>query len=144
MGLTKKSCYQCTFNVSGSNQDQSSEESAAPSTSTASEQVMKAMAKAAKSTKRVPESDTFASKRQKADKEFMETMVAQGNALTKVATAFGRALEAPTPAAPPVLQQEPSPIVAAIKFALDTVPEDQKLLCMTDVLTLISTKYSKK
>lgn len=112
---------------------------------TASDQVLRAMEKAAKATKRAPEPDSFASKRQRADKEFMDTMISQGNALTKVAAAFGKALEAPTIAPPVPAQPEPfSPILGAIKFALDSVPDESKLMCMTEVITLISTKYAKK
>lgn len=102
------------------------------------------MEEAAKGKKRVPAPDQFASKRQKNDKEFMDSMIAQGNALTKVAAAFGKALEKETVAPSPAPSAVDSPILGAIKFALESVPEEKKLMCMTEVLTIISTKYAKK
>lgn len=108
--------------------------------------VLKMMRKVSASTKKViPEPDNFAKRRKKDDDLLMQSIAKQSTALTSFATKLGNSLVKSEHSS--TLSSASSvndPVVAAIGYALNSVPEEKRLECMMELLQVIKSKYIQR
>lgn len=109
-----------------------------------SKNILKTMQKVSSSTKKVcPEPDNFAKRRKKNDDLLMQAMTKQSTALTSFATKLGNSLVKSSPCSSTLssASSENDPVLAAIGYALKSVPEEKRLECMMEILQVIKLKY---
>ncbi|XP_011697580.1 PREDICTED: neurofilament medium polypeptide-like, partial [Wasmannia auropunctata] len=109
-----------------------------------SKNILKTMQKVSSSTKKVcPEPDNFAKRRKKNDDLLMQAMTKQSTALTSFATKLGNSLVKSSPCSSTLssASSENDPVLAAIGYALKSVPEEKRLECMIEILQVIKLKY---
>ncbi|XP_025991264.2 uncharacterized protein LOC113003936 [Solenopsis invicta] len=111
----------------------------------ASKDVLKTMLRISSSTKRIiHEPDNFA-KRKKKNDDLMQAINKQSTALISFTTKFGNFLMTSNECSiPSSASSVNDPVLAAIGYALNSVPEEKRLECMMEVLQLIKSKYIQK